>query len=69
MTPEQRLLFCGLLKDARSNNITITVDEVVEKLGITKEEAGQSWHSNFRVFLALEHNFKWILHAKGNNED
>ena len=69
MTPEQRLLFCGLLKDARLNNSIITVSEVVEKIGITKEEAGKSWHSDFKVFLAMEHNFKWTLHAKETNED
>jgi len=69
MTPEQRLLFCGLLKNAKLNNITITVDDVVKKLGITKEEVKRPWHSIFKVSLAFEHNFKWILHAQKYNED
>lgn len=69
MTPEQRLGFCKLLKEARANNVNITVDQVVDVIGISKEEASQSWHSEFRVLLAFENNYKWIVHAKECDED
>lgn len=64
MTPKQRLLFCNLLKEANVNHTNITVDEVVDKIGINKHEAARLWHSNFEITFAFQHNFKWILHAK-----
>ena len=69
MTPKQRLNFCRLLKEARSTNSNITVDEVAEKIGITREEASQTWHSEFKVSLAFEYDYKWILHARENPKD
>lgn len=69
MTPNQRLRFCHLLKEAKLSNSIITVNEVVEKLGITEKEASQSWHSKYKVSFAFEHDFKWILHAREYKKD
>jgi hypothetical protein len=69
MTPQQRLLFCNLLKEASINRTNITVNDVVSKIGIDKDEANQLWHSDFKVTFAFEHNYKWVLHAKEFKQD
>lgn len=69
MTPEQRLQFCHLLKEARSNNTTITVQEVMDKLGITEDDAKKPWSSDLKISFAFEFDYKWTVYAKENRKD
>ncbi|NJO65659.1 MAG: hypothetical protein HC836_48560 [Richelia sp. RM2_1_2] len=69
MTPEQKLQFFSIIRNANSNNYYLTVDEIVNILGIEHGDIRKSWHSEFKVFLALEHNYKWTVYAKEIDKD
>lgn len=66
MTPDQRLHFCCLLKNAKLTNTCITVDEIASIVGITHEEVKQPWHIKIKLLIAFEHDYQWVVYVKEN---